>query len=73
MEVCMRRGIAGGFSSAEMNLLCVYVCVYEREETSLYVRVIAACKTLKPQSLQTAGATHTGNVVSCSRRDRFTA
>lgn len=30
MEVSMRRGIGGGFSSAEMNLLCVSMRERER-------------------------------------------
>lgn len=49
MEVSMRRGIGGGFSSAEMNLLCVSMRERERE-TSLYARVIPACKTYKNRS-----------------------
>lgn len=45
MEVCTRRGIGAGFSSVETNLLCV-----SERGTSLYVRVIPACKAYKNRS-----------------------
>lgn len=45
MEVCTRRGVGAGFSSAETNLLCV-----SERETSRYVCVIPACKTYKNRS-----------------------